>query len=128
MAEWPSTIRTVLPVNRRERLGLAESTPSSRYSARMKIELLPLAMAAVFVAGGIAIQLLHRWADQVQDALGTVFMMLALLVGAAFIARSDRPSPMQGPAKPAAAAMYGGVNPSIRASVLQDSSIAAPVP
>ena len=96
----------------------------------MKIELLPLAMATVFVAGGIAIQLLQRWADQVQDALGTVFMMLALIVGAAFIARSDHPSPTQGPAKPvaAAAAMYGGVSPSIHASVLRDRSIAAPAP
>ena len=96
----------------------------------MKIELLPLAMATVFVAGGIAIQLLHRWADQVQDALGTVFMMLALIVGAAFIARNDRPSSTHGLTKPeaTAAAMYGGVSPSIHASVLRDRSIAAPAP
>jgi hypothetical protein len=88
----------------------------------MKIELLPLAMATVFVTGGIAIQLLHRWADQVQGALGTVFMMLALIAGAAFIARNDRPSPTQGPAQPIATAaeMYGGVTPTIHASAFRD--------
>src|SRR4051794_8858393 len=104
--------------------------PASKVRAGMEIQLLPIAIATVFVAGGIAIQALENWADQVRDALGTLFFMTALLVATALIVQANPPSRTSGTAKPSASAatMYGGVSSGIHASTFRDTRAAVPAP
>jgi hypothetical protein len=96
----------------------------------MEFQLLPIAMAVVFVAGGIAIQALERWADHVRDVLGTLFFMTALLVATALIVRNDPPSRRSGNARPSASAaiMDGGARSGFHTSSLRDTSTAVPAP
>ena len=87
----------------------------------MSADLLPLAMATIFVAGGVAIQALEKWADQVRDALGVVFVMTALFAVATLMAWNDPRSHTDGVVRPvASAAPYDGMSPTIHAPAVRD--------
>jgi hypothetical protein len=96
----------------------------------MEIQLLPIAMAAVFVAGGIAIQAFAKWADKVGDVLGTIFVMMAMVVVLALMVRHSPPPVANGAAMPAssATAMYGGLSPGIHTTFFRKTGPATPSP
>ena len=94
----------------------------------MEVLTLPISIAAVFVAGGIAIQNLGKWADQVRRVLGTLFLLTTMVVGLALLVRIAPPGHTNGIAQPAASeeVMAGDPRPSDSASTFIGRMPAAP--
>ncbi|WP_336491116.1 hypothetical protein [Methylobacterium nigriterrae] len=91
----------------------------------MSAHMLPVVLAGMFVAGCLAIQALHRWADQVTEALGGLLFVLGLFFGVVWLAdyepRRHTASTTVAPAS--ATAMYGGISPRFTASATQEAKL-----
>ncbi|AWN44014.1 hypothetical protein DK389_30305 [Methylobacterium durans] len=92
--------------------------------------MLPVVLAAIFVAGCLAIQALHKWADQLSEGLGLLLSVLAVFLGIVWLAERAPPQHVErSAAHPASATtLYGGVRPGLHASATQDahSAMAGP--